>query len=287
MGSAILGGILDATRSDTTTTTTTPRISSFITSTKSAASAERLRKQFAQDESRVRFLHSQNLQAMQEADIVILACKPYMAADVLGAEGVMEALSGKFVISILAGKTVKDIEECIFPLDTIQQQQSSIQNQQKPHIVRAMPNVAASLRESMTIIETPSSSVPAHLSEALEWIFAQIGKVKFLTADLFEVGTMLVGSSMAVMTVPLDGFLDGCVTEGLRRADALEMAAQVLLGMAKLLKEGAHPAVLRESISSPRGCTIQGLVTVEKAGTRGAFAQAAIDGTRHLQGGKR
>lgn len=69
MGSAILGGILDATRSESET----PRISSFIISTKSAASAEHLRTQFIQDESRVQFLHSQNLKAMQEADIILLA----------------------------------------------------------------------------------------------------------------------------------------------------------------------------------------------------------------------
>lgn len=213
--------------------------------------------------------------------MILLACKPYMAADVLGAEGVQEALSGKFVISILAGKTAKDIEESIFPPS--RPLNASIR---KPYIVRAMPNVAASLRESMTMIETPPNSLPAHLSEMLEWIFQQIGQAKFIAPDLFEAGTMLVGSAIAVMTVPLDGYLDGLVSEGLRRPDAFEMAAQVFYGMAKLLKDGAHPAVLRESISSPRGCTIQGLLAVERAGTRGAFAQAAIGGTRHLQGGK-
>ena len=271
MGSAILDGILDATRSEPN-----PPISSFIVCTKSSASADRLCAKFARDESRVRFLPSQNVQAMKEADIILLACKPYMTDDVLGAEGVGEALSGKFVISVLAGKTVPDIQAAIAQSSTTTM----------PHVVRAMPNIAASIKESTTIVEAPSPSVPVHLSETLEWIFAQIGMVRFVPANLFEAGTMLVGSSMGVMTVALDGYLDGLVVEGFRRADALEMMAQVLRGLSSLIKDGGHPALLRESMSSPRGCTIQGLLAVEKAGTRGAFAQAVIDGTKHLKGGK-
>jgi pyrroline-5-carboxylate reductase len=61
------------------------------------------------------------------------------------------------------------------------------------------------------------------------------------------------------------------------------MTAQCLLGLAKMLKDGHHPAVLRESISSPRGCTIQGLLAVERAGVRSAFADSIIAGTGHLK----
>ena len=278
MGSAILGGILDATRSEAT-----PPISSFIVCTKSNASADRLRTKFAGDESRLCFLPSQNVQAMRDADIILLACKPYMTDDVLGAQGVREALSGKFVISVLAGKTVPDLESAIARSAVTVEEKTLT----KPHVVRAMPNIAASIKESTTIVEAPSSSVPAHLCETLEWIFQQIGMVRFVPANLFEAGTMLVGSSMGVMTVALDGYLDGLVVEGFRRADALEMMAQVLRGLSSLIKEGGHPALLRESMSSPRGCTIQGLLAVEKAGTRGAFAQAVIDGTSHLKGDKK
>jgi pyrroline-5-carboxylate reductase len=280
MGSAILSGLLDATRPTTTTdsnATSSAKISWFIVSTKSAASAQRLCDEFQADESRVHIAHSQNLAAMQEADIVLLACKPYLAEEVLGEPGVREALAGKLVISIMAGKTPEDIERYIYgdsPAD---------ENESKAIIVRAMPNVAARLRQSMTIIES-NDDLSEDMADTVTWIFEQIGKVKFLATDLFDIGSMLVGSSIAVLTVPLDGILDGCVAEGLRRADALEMAAQNLIGMAGLLREGVHPAVLRESISSPRGCTIQGLLTVEKEGVRGACAQAMIDGARHLKG---
>ncbi|RHZ55568.1 pyrroline-5-carboxylate reductase [Aspergillus thermomutatus] len=276
MGSAILSGLLDATRPTDSNATTSAKISRFIVSTKSAASAQRLRDEFKADESRLHIAHSQNLRAMQEADIVLLACKPYLAEEVLSEAGVRDALAGKLVISIMAGKTPEDIEKYIY------HDSSADEVDSKAIIVRAMPNVAARLRQSMTIIEV-NNDLSDHLADTLTWIFEQIGRVKFLATDLFDIGSILVGSSIAVLTVPLDGILDGCVAEGMRRADALEMAAQNLIGMAGLLREGVHPAILRESISSPRGCTIQGLLTVEKEGVRGACAQAMINGARHLK----
>ncbi|GAQ33174.1 pyrroline-5-carboxylate reductase [Aspergillus niger] len=268
MGSAILSGLLDATR------TQAGKINHFIISTKTAASAERLRTQYAEDASRVTIAHDSNLRAMREADIILLACKPFLAKGILSAPGAGEALSGKLVISIMAGMTPTDILDCLSDGD-----------RESVKIVRAMPNVAARLRQSMTIVELPERKpLEEELVEIVTWVFEVIGKVKLLSADLFDVGTMLVGAGIGVLTVPLEGFLDGCVVEGLRRAEALEMAAQTLSGMAALLKEGSHPAVLRESISSPRGCTIQGVMTVERAGARATFADAVINGTRHLKG---
>ena len=274
MGSAILGGILDATRAENSSDS---KISRFIISTKTDQSGERLRSTFKADEHRIRFLHSQNVQAMKDADIVLLACKPYMAEDVLGQDGVRDALAGKFVISVLAGKTTQELEKFIY-------KDTPANEEKKPFIVRTQPNMAASLRQSMTIIENPNPALPESLSDVLVWIFEQIGKVKFLTQDLFNTGTMLCGSAMGILSVPVEGMLDGGVAEGLRRADGLELVAQALSGLADLLKSGAHPAVLRENISSPRGCTIQSVLRLEREAVRGTFADAVIDGVKHLRG---
>lgn len=269
MGSAILSGLLDATRSHPK-----PRISRFIVSTKTVTSADRLRSRFADEKHRLRVAHDYNIQAMKEADIIILGCKPHMAEEVLGEEGAKEALIGKFLISVLGGKTPQVLEGYIH--------KDGAPNE-KPHVVRAMPNIAAQIHQSMTIVEN-NPSLPVELRDSLMWIFEQIGKVKVLTTDVFDIGSMLVGSSMAVLSVGLDGILDGCVMEGILRVEALEMTAQCLSGMAELLRQGEHPARFRERISSPRGSTITGLLTVEKAGVRGVFAQSMIDGTRRLQG---
>lgn len=123
----------------------------------------------------------------------------------------------------------------------------------------------------MTIIETPDSSFPQDMSDVLVWMFQQIGNVKFIPADQFNAATMLVGASMAIMSVALDGLLDGGVAEGVCRAEGLDMVAQTLSGMAGLLKSGVHPAVLRENISSPRGVYDPGAVEVGEGGCKGDF----------------
>uniref|UniRef100_A0A8H7K1K2 Pyrroline-5-carboxylate reductase catalytic N-terminal domain-containing protein n=1 Tax=Bionectria ochroleuca TaxID=29856 RepID=A0A8H7K1K2_BIOOC len=219
MGSAILSGLLDATRSQSD-----PPVSSFIAVTNTVESADRLRCRFEQDKSRLLVRHGASVWAMEQADIVILGCKPYMAELILGEEGAGDALSG-----------------------------SSCRG---PYVVRAMPNVAAKVRKSMTIIEH-NPTLPDELNNALSWIFSQIGEVKVLATDQFDIGSMLVGSSMAILSVGLDGILDGCVMEGIRRSEALEMAAQSLLGMAELLRQGEQLAAYRESVSSPRGLLLQ------------------------------
>ncbi|KAJ4329347.1 hypothetical protein N0V84_000242 [Fusarium piperis] len=270
MGSAILGGLLDATRSDSH-----PRISRFIVATKTAESRYRLSSQFERDLERMVLVNDRSIWAMKEADIIILGCKPHMAQDILGDEGVDEALAGKLLISVLAGKTPQVLESYVSKTDD---------RSPRPYVVRAMPNVAARIRHSMTIIEH-NPSLPDELSDTLRWIFEQIGRVKVLASGVFDIGSLLVGSSMAILTVALDGLLDGCVMEGMRRPEALEMAAQSMLGLAEMLRQGeCSPPEYRENVSSPKGGTITALLTVEKAAVRGTFAQSIIDGTKKIQG---
>lgn len=267
MGTAILAGLLDAIRQ-------TPGrcISRVLVSTKTAASAGRIRGQFPNEDA-LHVAHNYNVQAMEAADIVILAFKPHMAEAVLGEDGVARALAGKLVISIMGGKPTSMLERYI---------SRSSPASPKPCFIRAMPNMAARIRKSMTIIQGNPSVTPA-LRDSVLWIFECVGEVRILAADVFDAGSMLVGSSMAVLSVGLDGVLDGCVMEGLGRPEALEMAAHCLLGMAELFRQGEHPAQYRESVSSPRGSTITGLLTVETAGVRGSFAQAMVNGTKTLR----
>lgn len=281
MGSAILSGILDATRTSTPESgSPSSKISRFITSTRSAESAAKLRARFHADaeNGRLRCLHAQNVAAMRDADVVVLACKPFLAKEVLQEDGVAQALRGKLVVSVLAGTTTGELRELIYGSS---QSQSPAQDEEAL-IVRTQPNVAADIRQSMTIIQTPDPPLPSALADVLVWMFQQVGQVKFVPADQFNAATMLVGASMAVMSIPLDGMLDAGVAEGVRRADGLELVAQALAGLSGLLKSGVHPAVLRENISSPRGCTIRALLRLEREGVRGSLAQAVMDGVEHL-----
>ena len=268
MGTAILEGLLDATEN-----VSSSRISLFLVSTNSAASASRIQEKFPNDGPRLRVAQGHNKEFMEQADIILLGFKPHMAQRILGETGVKEALAGKFVISVLGGKTPQVLEEYV---------SQGCQVTTKPYVVRAMPNMAARIRKSMTIIEK-NPELPSNLHDTLVWIFETVGEVKVLESDVFDTGSMLVGSSMAILSVGLDGILDGSVMEGIRRSDALQMAAQSMLGMAELFRQGEDPAVFRESVSSPRGSTIHGIVTVETAGVRGTFAQAMLSGVKKLK----
>ncbi|CAM1506985.1 Fc.00g066260.m01.CDS01 [Cosmosporella sp. VM-42] len=281
MGGAVLMGLLDTLYpSEDTTTPTSNKISTFIACTKSENGAKKLRQGLGHHASRVQVLASQNLAAMEAADVIVLGCKPYFARDVLLAPGVRDALEGKFVISLLAGMTANDTRMII--------QEGSLKGGSctPPHIAKVVPNVAARYRESMTILELsdpPTGPLPPQESELLQWIFNQIGTTKFLPENLVNNGGMLITNTLAALSVALEGLLDGAVVGGLRRFDAMDLAVQGIKGLGAMLENDIHPAVMRESISSPKGSTIQSLMTVEKAATRAVFAQAQIDGTNHLK----
>ncbi|KAJ5219242.1 uncharacterized protein N7498_001341 [Penicillium cinerascens] len=276
MGGAILHGVLDAAFSSNSTQSRP--VSNFVACTKSAASAERMKASFPADqEPYVRVVSSQDVPVhiMQEADVVVLGFKPFMADDVLSAKGVREALAGKLVISLLAGQTPQNLARIV--------REGSEGDLAEPVIMKVIPNMGAQFRQSMTIIETPEQEVPAHMTEVVEWMFNGVGAIKYLPQNLMDLGSVLVGAALAAMTVPIEGILDGCVAEGLKRPDAMEMVLHGLRGLSAALESGIHPAVLRESISSPRGCTIQALLTLEKEGSRSDYAEAIINGTQHLK----
>ncbi|PKY02031.1 pyrroline-5-carboxylate reductase [Aspergillus campestris IBT 28561] len=279
MGSAILNGLLEATRD-----TPNPPINTFNVSTKTTTSAERLRSTLAPaDQARVRFTPNDNITAMANADIILLACKPFLAESILSQRGVWDAAKNKLIISVMAGPTVAQILGYMRPRGSGPGGEV-VCAERSPTVVRVQPNVAARLRQSMTVVEVDDDSEEGQQAKGtVEWIFKQVGDVRFVAPSVFEVSSLLVGASMAWGAIALDGVLDGCVAGGLRRPEALEMAAQTLAGMAALLKDGAHPAVLREGISSPRGCTIQGILELERAGVRGSFADALLKGVEHLQ----
>lgn len=250
----------------------------FIACTKSVASAERLKAALSEEHAPyVEVTSSQDVpvKIMENADVIILGFKPFMAEDVLSAEGVAQALAGKLVISLLAGQTPQNLLRIIAS--------GTSRQVEAPVIVKAIPNIGAQFRQSMTIIEAPEQPIPAHMTEIVNWIFNQVGWVKYLPPSQMDLGSVLVGAALAAMTVPIEGILDGCVAEGLKRPDAMEMVLRGIRGLSAALESGIHPAVLRESISSPRGCTIQALLTLEKAGSRADYAEAIINGTRHLK----
>ncbi|KAJ5246021.1 hypothetical protein N7468_001004 [Penicillium chermesinum] len=276
MGGAILHGVLRAAFPHPSDQSQARPISKFIACTKTAPSAERLKASISEAHQQyVHVVSAKMIESMQAADYIVLGFKPFMADDLLSLEGVKKAIAGKLVISLLAGQTPQNLARII--------KQSSTEECPQPYIMKAIPNMGAQFRESMTTIEEPGEDFPPELRGVTDWIFTQIGDIKYLPQSQMDLASVLVGAALAAMTVPIEGILDGCVAEGLKRPDAMQLLLKGIRGLSAALESGIHPAVLRESISSPRGCTIQALLALEQAGSRADYAEAIIRGTQHLK----
>ena len=268
MATAVLKGILESTgRSGSP-------LKGLIVSTRTRGSLERLKSTFADHVDLIEFVLGDNVRVAKAANTVLLGHKPYMLDSILSVDGMAEALKGKVVISILAGVSAEQIISKLG--DSDKEDQTSV--------VCAVPNMGAHIQESMTVIAKPSANTRPEAVERTAWLLQHAGKVSFVSEPLFNLSNALVGVSMAPTTVAVDGMLDAAVMEGMPRSEAQELLSQSLIGVGKLLQQGHHPAVLRESISSPRGCTIRGIARLEKEGVRSAFTDSITLATDHLKG---
>nr|XP_019049677.1 pyrroline-5-carboxylate reductase [Kwoniella bestiolae CBS 10118]OCF28607.1 pyrroline-5-carboxylate reductase [Kwoniella bestiolae CBS 10118] len=198
-----------------------------------------------------------NVEVVREADVVLVCSKPNIAKSILLEEGMAEAIKGKLVISICAGVTISQLVSWV-PEST--------------KVVRAMPNTPCKIREGMTVV-TPLSDA---LSRTLILnIFTSCGRCRFLEEKYFDACTALAGSGPAFVALVLEAMTDGGVMMGLPRVEALELAAQTLQGTGRMaLYAGLHPAQLKDSVTTPGGCTIAGLLTLEDGRVRSTMARA-------------
>lgn len=288
MGVAILSGILasleetsqmnaiHASGFSTPSLELPPQLPSrFLACVKRKESAKRINSIMPGLTSVVEVLIDDNLKGVKAADVVLLACKPQMFREILGADGVKEALKGKLLISILAGVTVAQIEEFLYG-DVSYEDPDKLG---RCRIIRAMPNTASQVRESMTVIATSNPPLPSAQASLVSWMFNSIGRVVNLPPSTLDASTALCGSGPAFVALILEAMADGAVAMGLPRAEAQLMAAQTMRGTTGLVLDGLHPAILRDKVSTPGGCTIGGLLTLENNRVRGAVAEAVREAT--------
>ncbi|KAG9237321.1 pyrroline-5-carboxylate reductase [Amylocarpus encephaloides] len=278
MGSAILAGVMESCV-QTEARGEEPTISRFIATVSSSESAQALRLRFAKYRVKpwLEVLEKDNVTGMREADIVMLACKPYMASTVLSTPCVRESLAGKLVVSVLVGSPADKLESFIYHASP------KGDDERRIYIKRVMLNIAAEHGASMSVIETPAEPVPQYMEDITSWMFLQVGKTAPVAPELFDIGGIIAGPSSAFLSVALDGILDGAVSEGLKRADARKMLTQSMVSLTKLLESGEHPAVLREKYSSPKGTTIAGLLSLEEDRVRYAFSKAVIKSSKRSE----
>ncbi|OMP83577.1 Pyrroline-5-carboxylate reductase [Diplodia seriata] len=195
-----------------------------------------------------------------------------MLQEVLGAAGMREALEGKLIMSILAGVSVEQIEQTIYP--------DGVPAANACRVVRVMPNTAALVRQSMTVIAQPTPPLSSDQTALVTWIFNRCGKVVQLPPHLMDACTSLCGSGPAFVALILEGLADGAVAMGIPRKEAQLMSAQMMKGTTGLvLEENRHPSILKDMVSTPGGCTIGGLLTLEEGAVRGNVARAVREAT--------
>ena len=216
-----------------------------------------LRRDFLSSEYRAE-VTDDNLDAARQADIVILAIKPQMAASVLTA--LEPAISSdKLIISIMAGISTTSIE-------------ATLTNGIR--VVRAMPNTPALIRSAATAI-CPGRKASGEDLATAETIFAQVGIVVTVPEKQMDAVTALSGSGPAYVYTFIEALSDAGVKNGLPRDVSAQLAVQTILGAARMLgATGLHPAQLRENVTSPGGTTIAAMHALEKGCFRGTVIDA-------------
>ena len=192
------------------------------------------------------------------ADVVILAVKPQIMAAVLK-EVAPVVDDGKLLISIAAGVATKKLREHLG---------------KAARLIRVMPNTPALVLEGVTAVARAEGLKPGDL-EAAQELFGAVGRVVVLDEGAMDAVTGLSGSGPAYVAIAIEALADGGVKMGLDRATATLLAAQTVLGSARLILEtGVHPAQLKDMVSSPGGTTIAGIAALEDGGFRRALMQA-------------
>jgi pyrroline-5-carboxylate reductase len=206
---------------------------------------------------------SDNRKLVESSNVVVLAVKPQTLASVVDEIG-HAWQSDTLLLSLLAGVSTAALEARL---------PSGVR------VVRAMPNTAALVLQSATAVCAGSRVQPGDLGLARE-LFDCVGRTVQVPETLMDAVTGLSGSGPAFVLLALEAMADGAVRSGMPRPLALELAAQTMAGTAQmLLQTGEHPAVLKDRVTSPAGTTIAGLMELESAGTRHAFARAVVRAT--------
>jgi pyrroline-5-carboxylate reductase len=199
-----------------------------------------------------------NGEVMDAADVLVLAVKPDQVSSVL-TEIKPKFTSRHLLVSIAAGVPLAKMEAAL---------------PDGARVVRVMPNTPALVGASASAFAVGRSAQPED-AVLVEKLFSSVGLALRVKESLLDAVTGLSGSGPAYAFLIIEALSDGGVAAGLPRDVATRLAAQTLLGSARLLLEsGQHPGALKDMVTSPGGTTVEGLHELEKAGVRGALINA-------------
>jgi pyrroline-5-carboxylate reductase len=208
-----------------------------------------------------------NLRAAEQADVILLGVKPQQLADVVS--GIAPALHpGKLLISFAASVKTSAIEAaagCEIP------------------VIRAMPNTPAMIGAGITAICRGKFVSDQQLALA-EQIFSTVGRTVIVDEKHMDAVTGLSGSGPAFLYIIIEALAEAGVNVGLPRDIATQLAAQTTYGAAKMVLEtGSHPALLKDEVTTPAGCTVEGILELEEGGLRVTLIKAVKRATERAR----
>jgi pyrroline-5-carboxylate reductase len=202
-----------------------------------------------------------NREACRRSSLVLLCVKPQGAAEVLAE--LDEVLTEQhLLVSILAGVATHRLEKHL---------------SRPVPVVRAMPNTPSLIGAGMTALCAGRAATREHVQEAVA-IFDRVGRTVVLEEHYFDAVTGLSASGPAFIYIVIEALAEGGVKVGLPRSIATELAAQTCLGAARMVIETEqHPAVLKDAVTTPAGCTIDGILKLEEGGLRVTLIKAIVE----------
>jgi len=208
-----------------------------------------------------------NRQAAQQSDLVLLCVKPQTVREVTE-EIAGEMTPGKQLISIAASVPTRYIEEIL--------------DSEVP-VVRAMPNTPCVIGFGMTGLCKGKFADESHLDIA-KTLFDSVGMTVTVEEKRMDAVTGLSASGPAFVYIILESLAEGGVKVGLPRDVATLLAAQTVQGAARMVLEtGQHPALLKDAVTTPAGCTVDGILELEEGKLRVTLIKAVVKATERAK----
>lgn len=203
-----------------------------------------------------------NAEAVKDADVIILAVKPYLVGHVI-AEIQPNLKENVIVTSIATGFSLADAADAL-----------------GEHIkfARAMPNTAVQVGLGMTGI-VPNDNLTAEDQKYLLSLFQTFGYAEMVSEAQLDAVTGVSGSSPTLVFMMIEAMADAAVSQGLTREQSLNFAAQAVKGAAEMvLQTGKHPGELKDAVCTPGGTSIEEVRVAENLNLRGTVMAAIIAG---------
>jgi pyrroline-5-carboxylate reductase len=208
-----------------------------------------------------------NLEAVRQSDLIMVGVKPFQVPDLI-AEIKPELSPVKTIVSFAASVKTRSIEEAAG---------------MQIAVVRAMPNTPSALGAGAAAL-CRGRFVSDEQMELAQRLFETVGRTVLVDEKHMDAVTGLSGSGPAYLYIIIEALAEAGVKVGLPRDIATQLAAQTAYGAAKMVLEtGYHPALLKDAVTTPAGCTIDGILELEEGGLRVTLIKAVMRATERAR----